>query len=65
LKRKCRKLSIFLDSGLLVRQINGIYKVENKNLQSLMQEASKRVSFLDEYMVDHIKRSKKGGAVGK
>ncbi|MBN2514784.1 MAG: ribonuclease HI family protein [Deltaproteobacteria bacterium] len=58
LKRKCRRLSIFLDSELLVRQINGVYKVKNKNLQSLMQKVRKLLSFLDEYTVEHVERSK-------
>jgi ribonuclease HI len=58
LKRKCRKLSIFLDSELLVRQINGIYKVKNKNLQDLMKEVRKLLSFFDEYTVEHVNRSK-------
>lgn len=58
LKRKCRGLSIFLDSELLVRQINGIYRVKNKNLQCLMKEVRKLLSFLDEYTVEHVKRSK-------
>ncbi len=58
LKRKCRDLSIFLDSELLVRQINGIYRVKNKNLQGLMKEIRKLLSFLDEYTVKHVERSK-------
>ena len=58
LKRKCRKLSISLDSELLFRQINGIYKVKNKNLQGLIQEVRKLLSFLDEYAIEHIEWSK-------
>jgi ribonuclease HI len=58
LKRKYRKLTIFLDSKLLVRQINGIYKVTNKNLQGLRQKVRKLLSFLDDYTVEHIERSK-------
>jgi len=57
LKRKYRKLTIFLDSKLLVRQINGIYKVTNKNLQGLRQKVRKLLSFLDDYTVEHIERS--------
>ncbi|MCD6152929.1 MAG: ribonuclease HI family protein [Syntrophobacterales bacterium] len=58
LKRKCRDLSIFLDSELLVRQINGIYRVKNKNLQDLMKEIRKLLSFLDKYTVRHVGRSR-------
>ena len=57
LKRHCRKLHIFLDSELLVRQINGVYKVRDENLKVLMKEIRRLLSFLDEYKVEHIDRS--------
>lgn len=62
LKRRCRNLSIFMDSELLVRQIQGIYKVKNKNLQNLMQEVRKLLSFLDDYSVQHVERSRNAEA---
>ena len=58
LKRHCRNLHIFLDSELLVRQINGVYKVRDENLKILMKEIRRLLSFLDEYKVEHIDRSR-------
>ena len=57
LKIHCRRLRIFLDSELLVNQINGSYRVKNENLKGLMQEVRKLLSFLDDYTVQHIGRS--------
>lgn len=57
LKRKCRSLHIFLDSELLVNQINGQYKVKNENLKVLMHDVKKLLSYLDSYTVRHIERS--------
>jgi ribonuclease HI len=51
-----------LDSELVVRQINRIYKVTNKNLQGLGQKVRKLLSFLDDYTVEHIERSKNEAA---
>jgi ribonuclease HI len=58
LKREIKNLTIFLDSELLVRQITGIYRVKNKNLQGLMHEVRKLLSRLDTYTVEHVMREK-------
>ena len=58
LKRHCRKLRIFLDSELLVNQINGKYKVKNENLKILMGDVRKLLSCFDSYTVEHVDRSK-------
>ena len=58
LKRRCRRLHIFLDSELLVNQINGTYKVKNENLKVLMRDVKKLLSDFDSYTVEHIARSK-------
>jgi len=58
IRKGCRKLHIFLDSELLVNQINGTYRVKNINLKSLMKEVRGLLSFLDEYTVEHIVRNK-------
>jgi ribonuclease HI len=57
LKRKCRSLHIFLDSELLVNQINGHYKVKSEALKVLMGEVKKLLSYLDSYTVKHVDRS--------
>jgi ribonuclease HI len=58
LKRGIRNVRIYLDSELLVRQIEGIYRVKNQNLKILMREVRKLLSFLDSYSVEHIERNK-------
>jgi ribonuclease HI len=57
-KRGIKNLKIFLDSELLVRQIAGIYRVKNHNLQGLMYEVRKLLSLLDTYTVEHVMREK-------
>jgi len=58
LKKHCRQLHIFLDSELLVNQINGTYKVKNENLKVLMRDVRKLLSRFESYTVEHIDRSK-------
>ena len=51
-----KKLEVFLDSELLVRQINGIYKVKNKKLQSLWMKVMNILKEFDTYKVSHVRR---------
>jgi ribonuclease HI len=51
-----RKIIIFLDSELLVRQINGIYKVKNKNLIPLWIQANNLLKYFDSYTITHVPR---------
>jgi ribonuclease HI len=53
-----KKIRIYLDSELLVRQINGIYKVKNSKLIPLWAEAVKILKEFDEYKMDHVRREK-------
>jgi ribonuclease HI len=62
LRHGCRRLHIFMDSELLVRQINGSYRVKNENLKPLMAEVKRLLSFFDGYVVEHIERSKNKAA---
>jgi len=50
------RIDIFLDSELLVRQINGIYKVKNKNLLPMWIKAINILKEFDEYRVVHVPR---------
>ncbi len=53
-----KEITVFSDSELLVKQINGLYKVKNPNLKPLFQ---KTISLLDNFEVfsfKHIPRSK-------
>ena len=56
LKRHCRKVRIFLDSELLVKQVKGAYRVRNPELKILMVELRRLLSFLDGYTIEHIAR---------
>ncbi len=58
----CRKLEIFLDSELIVRQLNGQYKVKNQALRSLYAEVKKLLAKLDTYQVSHIPRAQNSRA---
>ncbi len=57
LKKQCRRLHIFLDSELLVKQINGSYRVKSAHLKMLMQDVKKLLSSFDGYTIEHIARS--------
>jgi ribonuclease HI len=57
LNRHYKRVHIFLDSELLVRQINGVYKVKDETLKILMREVRRLLTALDEYTVEHIGRS--------
>jgi len=51
-----RKINIFLDSELLVKQINGIYKVKHSNLIPLWTKAKSILKDFDHYIVKHVPR---------
>lgn len=51
-----KKIKIFLDSELLVRQMNGIYKVKNKNLMPLWIKANNILKEFDDHEIIHVRR---------
>ncbi len=53
---KTESLKIFLDSELIVKQIQGSYKVKSENLKSLYQEALSHLKFFKAYTISHISR---------
>ena len=52
-----RSVAFCLDSELIVRQIQGIYKVKNKNLKPLFSEAMTRLAAFDSWHIRHVPRS--------
>jgi ribonuclease HI len=50
------KLTVRSDSELLVRQINGVYKVKSPDLKPLYQKALSLISAIGEVQVGHIYR---------
>ncbi|HPL63924.1 MAG: ribonuclease HI family protein [Syntrophales bacterium] len=58
LRMKNRRLRIFLDSELIVRQLQGVYRIKNSRLSGLAAEARNLLSFLDGYTIEHIPRER-------
>ena len=50
------KIKVYLDSELVVKQINGVYKVKNSNLIPLWNEAQKTLKDFDSYKITHVRR---------
>jgi ribonuclease HI len=53
-----RALEVVSDSELLVRQINGRYKVRNPNLLELYKQAKSLIAKLDWFRIGHVLRGK-------
>ena len=51
-------LHIFSDSELMVRQMNGIYKVKDSKMKALASEARKLLSHFTNYTISAIERKK-------
>ncbi len=62
LKEKFRNLKIYLDSELVVRQLEGVYKIKNTRLFELSKESKRLLSFLDSYSIQHIPRKENAAA---
>ena len=50
------ELEIFCDSELIVKQINGQYRVKNAKLKTLHSEAMKRIQSFAQVKVQHVYR---------
>ena len=58
----CRELDISLDSELIVRQLQGRYKVKNETLQTLFREVQGRLAGFTRWTVGHVPRAKNARA---
>ncbi|GAB5046294.1 ribonuclease HI family protein [Thermodesulfovibrio sp. TK110] len=56
LKQKVQEIEIFSDSELLVRQINGVYKVRNKKLIPLYEKVKELLNKFKKYQIFHVYR---------
>jgi ribonuclease HI len=56
LSRGAREVSVFSDSELLVRQLEGRYRVKNPGLQPLFREAQSLLARFDRARVTHVRR---------
>ena len=50
------KLRVFSDSELVVRQINGIYKVRNENIKNLYDAAQRWIVLIPDFSIVHVRR---------
>jgi ribonuclease HI/probable phosphoglycerate mutase len=53
----CRRLTIFMDSQLIVRQVQGRYKVKNANLKPLFDKVKGLLANINKWSIDHIPRA--------
>lgn len=57
LRRGCTHLQLFLDAELVVRQLQGRYKVRHEQLQPLYQEACRMLAELTAWNAVHVPRA--------
>lgn len=58
LKSGHARLKVVADSELLVKQIQGRYKVNSPDLRPLYEEAKRRIARLDGFRIEHVLRGK-------
>ena len=59
---KAETLTIYTDSQLLFRQLNGQYKVRNSNITNLFRQIQHLLSGLPRVSIEHIPRQQNRGA---
>ena len=64
LENKCTALEVVSDSELMVKQMNGIYKVKHPVLKELHAEATGMVKRLDWFKIRHVLRGENRVADG-
>jgi ribonuclease HI len=58
------KLEIYLDSKLVVEQLNGHYRIKDRTLQDLVRQAQELLRAFPSVVVEHIERARNRGADG-
>jgi ribonuclease HI len=53
---RCRRLQVFSDSEVVVKQIKGEYSCQSPALQHIYQRCKDLIGFLDEFAIAHIRR---------
>ena len=56
------RISVFADSELIVKQLNGVYKVKSEDLRPLYEKASALSKGFKEFSIKHIYREKNAAA---
>lgn len=62
LLKGCTDLAIFLDSELIVRQIQGSYKVKNEVLLPLFRQVRERLARMQHWSINHVPRAQNARA---
>jgi ribonuclease HI len=57
-----RRIAIYSDSELLVRQMSGQYRVKNPNLQELQRRASDTIRYFERHSIEHVPRERNSQA---
>jgi ribonuclease HI len=57
-----RQVAVYSDSELMVKQINGQYRIKNAALQPLYAEVVKLTGRLDSFKISHIRREQNSEA---
>jgi len=58
------RLEVYLDSKLVVEQLNGRYRVKDRTLQELCSQAQELLRVFPSTVVQHVERAKNKGADG-
>ena len=53
---RCSELKVFADSELVVKQINGEYKVKNEGIQVLHAAALRWIALIPDFSISHVFR---------
>ncbi len=57
IKNNFKSLNCFLDSELIVKQLNGLYKVKNENIKPFFDDVTSLIKYFEEIKFVHIERS--------
>lgn len=57
LNKGCTEAEVFVDSELVVKQVNGEYKVKNTRLQRMYQRVKNLADSFEQVKFTHVKRS--------
>ena len=60
--RQSRRVEIYCDSELVVRQMQGRYRVQSLDLKPLYQRARELVGRLERFVIEHVPREQNGEA---
>lgn len=58
INKKINQISIFMDSELVVRQINGVYRVKNERMIPLHKKVKMLLGKFSSWEINHVRREK-------